>query len=383
MTLPSTGRRPRPTVRTRPGLMAVLSVGAAALGLLSLADPARNPLLSETGILALVDLIPPTVTALVMLATGLLGLVTAAALRPGAENGGWVTALLAAQCLGYLVLVSSTDLLVLFGYLLAFILPLGLAVLLVLGCRAYVLVRYLAVLFLAAVATWGYVTSALTWSNVSSTFGNVARALGEQGFELLSLAWLAAGALASLLTLGGVLRSATHGSGFERWLVRHSVAVTVVAAAGPLPYALVRATWLTPWPVGAPGGVDYGIRLWGLLLGGAAVLGVVLTLGLILPWGRVFPRWMLGLAGRPVPPALAIVPGASVALALIMAAVWMPLSFAGEGLVMFLAAMILFPCWIWGPALALAVWAYAVRRRAEQDGGVPRHDRVAAGQSAG
>jgi hypothetical protein len=361
----------------------VLSAGVTALGLFSLADPSRNPLLSKTGTVALVDLVPPVVSALVLLTVGLLGLVAAVALRRRPTVPGALFAVLAVQSLGYLLLVSSTDLLVLFGYLLAFILPLGVAVLLVLGCRAYVLVRYLSVLLVAVLATWGYVTSALTWSNVSSTFAHVAQAFAEQGFQLLSLAWLAAAALASLLTLGSAVRSAGQGRAFERWLVRHSVAITVVAAAGPLPYALVRATWLTPWPVGAPGGLDHSVRLWGLLLGGAAVFGVVLTLGLILPWGRVFPRWMPGLAGRPVPPALAIIPGASVALALIMAVVPMPISFAAAGPATFLATMILFPCWIWGPALALAVWAYAVRRRAEHLEGTSENDHITAAASAG
>jgi len=372
-----------PASRTHPNLLAVLSVGTVALGVFCLVEPQRNPLLSQTGTVALVDLIPPTVTALLMLTAGLLGLGVAAALGRGSAVAGRLTAVLVLQCLGYLVLISSTDLLVLFGYLLAFALPLGVAVVLVLGCRAYLLVRYLSVVLVVAVAAWGYLTSALSWSNVSSTYTHLARAFADQGFQLLSLAWLAAGALASLLALSRAVGPATQGSGFEGWLVRHSVAITLVAAAGPLPYALVRATWLTPWPVGAPGGVDYAVRLWGLLLGGAAVLGLVLTLGLILPWGRVFPRWMPRLAGRPVPPALAVVPGASVALALTMAAVWMPMAFAGEGVAMFLAAMILFPCWIWGPALALAVWAYAVRRRLEDRAGDPDHERVTAVPSAG
>ena len=96
-------------------------------------------------------------------------------------------------------------------------------------------------------------------------------------------------------------------------LVRHRIALTLMlAAAGPLPYGLIRATWLTPWPLMGPSGeaLPAETRIWGLLLGGGALLGVVLTIGLIRPWGVRFPRWMPRLAGRPVPVAAAAVPAA-------------------------------------------------------------------------
>jgi hypothetical protein len=96
-------------------------------------------------------------------------------------------------------------------------------------------------------------------------------------------------------------------------VVRHRRRLTIVAALGPVPYALARATWLTPWPqFGGPvEDMPPEVRLWGLLLGGAAALGAVLTIGLIRPWGEVFPRWMPGLAGRPVPIRAAAVSGGS------------------------------------------------------------------------
>ncbi|MCX4686596.1 hypothetical protein OG401_20170 [Kitasatospora purpeofusca] len=39
-----------------------------------------------------------------------------------------------------------------------------------------------------------------------------------------------------------------------------------------------------------------------------ALLGVFLLWGLVRPWGRVFPRWTPGLAGRPVPRWLPLAP---------------------------------------------------------------------------
>lgn len=148
----------------------------------------------------------------------------------------------------------------------------------------------------------------------------------------------------------------------------------MLAAAGPLPYGLIRASWLTPWPLLVPGGEAMApeLRLRGLLLGGAGLLGGVLTLGLIRPWGVVFPRWMPHLAGRPVPVRAAVVPGGLVAGLLCAAAAPMlraTLTPADgsvfddlEGLERLLATA-MFPFWLWGPALALAVWGYARSRR--------------------
>lgn len=159
------------------------------------------------------------------------------------------------------------------------------------------------------------------------------------------------------------------------WVVSHRRGLTLLAAAGPVPYGLVRASWLTPWPLLIPKSdvLDPEMQLWGLLLGGGAVVGSVLTLGLIRPWGTVFPRWMPVLGGRPVPALAAIIPGGLVAGLLCASALPMLRAtlvpapdtvFAGLPLVARLGAVLIFPFWVWGPALALAVWAYAVARRA-------------------
>ncbi|MFJ8435201.1 hypothetical protein ACIQ9P_28280 [Kitasatospora sp. NPDC094019] len=56
-------------------------------------------------------------------------------------------------------------------------------------------------------------------------------------------------------------------------------------------------------------GLWLALESWGLdataLL---AMLGVLLLQGLVRPWGQVFPRWILPLAGRPVPRWLPLVP---------------------------------------------------------------------------
>src|SRR5699024_2546504 len=78
----------------------------------------------------------------------------------------------------------------------------------------------------------------------------------------------------------------------QAWGLRHRRRLTLIAACGPLPYARSRLTWLTPWPLlaGSVAEAHPPLRLWRLPSSGGAWLGVLLTLGLIRPWGEVFPR---------------------------------------------------------------------------------------------
>ena len=99
--------------------------------------------------------------------------------------------------------------------------------------------------------------------------------------------------------------------------------------------------------------------------------------GLVQRWGEVFPRWMIGLAGRRVPIALAVFPASLVSVLLMVGgiAIWSRLSqmvaiavAAGAdgmeliGVVIFeLGPTLLFP--VWGAALAVATLGYYYRRR--------------------
>ncbi len=60
-----------------------------------------------------------------------------------------------------------------------------------------------------------------------------------------------------------------------------------------------------------------GTWIRGLFLASFGLVGAMLMLGLVQHWGEVFPRWMIGLAGRRVPIGLAVVP-ASLASVLLM-----------------------------------------------------------------
>ncbi|MBO0608623.1 hypothetical protein [Myceligenerans salitolerans] len=294
-----------------------------------------------------------TVVALIGVASGIAGLA-------GALNR---PALVAAGALQVAVLglgMGSMGTLSVVGYLVAFSVPVVVVVLLVQVVRKYPRGRWtvgipaLALVTAAVVVAGPAITGALAASGRA-----VAGMAGTVGVVLLLLAIATAwGAVAvRAFAADGGTRRATA------WVLRHRKAITVVAATGPLPYALMRLTWLTPWPVLSVEDLDMSSRVWGLLLSGGAWIGFVLTLGLILPWGEVFPRWVPGLAGKPVPIAAAAVPGGFVAATLTCAALPMLLAFRGRGADELLLSAVAFPCWYWGPALALAVWGYVAHRR--------------------
>ncbi|MET8260333.1 hypothetical protein [Micromonospora sp. NPDC005205] len=109
----------------------------------------------------------------------------------------------------------------------------------------------------------------------------------------------------------------------QRWAVVGQVA-SIAAFLAPLGYATVRLCWAAGIPVGTteefldtineanPGN---GTMLLELILAGMALGGGVLCFGLTRPWSQVWPRWVVSLAGQPVPHwfpvALATVCGAA------------------------------------------------------------------------
>lgn len=147
----------------------------------------------------------------------------------------------------------------------------------------------------------------------------------------------------------------------------------IVAAVIPAFYAITRIAWVLGIPLGfAPddvadlAGDDGWIAALGL--GGFALVGAVLTLGLFQRWGEVFPRWMVGLAGRRVPVLLAVVPATIVAVAVLPAGLSLVAVGLGEGELALTAdrwgavgPTLLWP--LWSVALGAATYAYWLRRR--------------------
>lgn len=157
-----------------------------------------------------------------------------------------------------------------------------------------------------------------------------------------------------------------------RWAV--GVAVTI-----PVLYALTRWAWALGIPLGVTSEFlreesreTPGIWLAGAMLATVAVCGAILTLGLIRPWGEVYPRSFPFLRGKPVRPRTAIIPGALVAILVFTAGLhairaellgyYPENSGLGEENWGTTAPGLLWP--LWGAALGAAVLAYHLRRRA-------------------
>lgn len=147
---------------------------------------------------------------------------------------------------------------------------------------------------------------------------------------------------------------------------------TIAAALLPLPYAATRLAWALGYPLGiadpdeAAWATDPAIRLSELSLGGMALGGALLTLGLIQRWGEVFPSWIPVLGSRRVPPALAVIPAAIASAVLITGGWGLWRMVVSDGLAGPAAIPTLVPGLAflpWGIALGLATLAYHERRR--------------------
>lgn len=155
-----------------------------------------------------------------------------------------------------------------------------------------------------------------------------------------------------------------------------------VAMVAPVFYTLTRYAWALGFPLGMSEeylrwGQERGTWISGLFLATFGLVGAVLMLGLVQRWGEVFPRWMIGLAGRRVPIVLAVVPAFFVSVLLIVGGIgiWsglgqMVAKLAASGaenieligaITFQLGPTLLFP--VWGAALAVATLGYYYRRR--------------------
>ncbi|NAS22642.1 NYN domain-containing protein [Herbidospora sp. NEAU-GS84] len=153
-----------------------------------------------------------------------------------------------------------------------------------------------------------------------------------------------------------------------------------VACAAPVPYEITRIAWYFGVPLGIPEDFLLMMRQTpGMLevgLGGAigSIGGCVLTHGLVSRWGEVYPRWVWFRAGERVPPALAVVPASVVAVVLVPAGlmnVRLGVDPASWGVNV--PGML----WtVWGLALGVAAWAYALRRGWRSVTTVPRMSQV-------
>jgi hypothetical protein len=155
-----------------------------------------------------------------------------------------------------------------------------------------------------------------------------------------------------------------------------------VAMVAPVFYAFTRYAWALGLPLGMSKeylrqGQESGMWISGLFLATFGLAGALLMLGLVQRWGEVFPRWMIGLAKRRVPIALAVIPASLVSVLLIVGgiSIWSGLNQMITGLaasgtegialiwgiIFQVGPTLLFP--VWGAALAVATLGYYYRRR--------------------
>jgi hypothetical protein len=176
-------------------------------------------------------------------------------------------------------------------------------------------------------------------------------------------------------------RDGSQGWTSPRQAARWGRFAVYVAMVVPVFYAFTRYAWALGFPLGmdeARFRSNQEIWLVGALSHGTFMLvGAVLMLGLVQRWGEMFPRWMIGLAGRRIPIALAVIPASLVSVLLIVGGIgiWSGLGQMTANLTAMDADAIEVTCAIffeagptllfplWGVALAVATLGYYYRRR--------------------
>lgn len=350
---------------------AVGSLLVALTGLLWAVEPDAYPFGPDDSF-ADMSLLGATGAALagwLAISIGIAGVLTACGVAYTGEHTS--KALLVAaglQVVALGLLAADIQILILSAYLLAFVLP---PVLLVTKLRDGLRNRrtrwYIAagLAGLAALGVGGGVLRVGTFVDLGRGVGGGFADVGARPLYLLlglavAACWV--GVIASRVRAAGPGRVVTA---TRAWIARWGVTATWIAALSPVPYALSRLTWWTPWPLFADG-VDLdnepGTRLIGILLGLVSECCLWLTLGLIRRRGEVFPRWVPYVGGRVVPVMAAVIPGLAGGALLTIAGrsiIQQGLFVEGEVLL-----VLLLPLWLWGPALVVATLAYWQRRHA-------------------
>jgi hypothetical protein len=191
------------------------------------------------------------------------------------------------------------------------------------------------------------------------------------------LAWAAA-SVAYARRSRGACPACGRVDGVEGWTSPRAAArwgrwAAAVAVISPLIYAGTRWAWALGIPLGISdeylrlGAID-GAWVAGAALASVAVVGAGLTVGLVAPWGEVFPRWMPAVGGRGVPPMLAILPASLVAVIVTSAGLMFIRMLANDRSGALTAdgwapmgPTVLWP--VWGLALGIATLGYHLRRR--------------------
>ncbi|MFF5211203.1 hypothetical protein [Streptosporangium sp. NPDC000396] len=340
-------------------LGALLSLAVTAVGVLWWTTPDSYPFGARDRVtVSLSHLIEHGVAGPMMVVAGLVGLAAVFAPRPVLRAGA------VAQVLFFGVVMSDAGIMSLLGYVMAVLGPVALIGIVVMACVRGRRSGFVGLAALAAVMVAGTVTGVASPGMIWLLFGRLAASFSSYSERL---AWTLADAAACAVWVMIAVR-AFRGGEPPRWIrpeavVRWGRFTTIGAALCPLPYAIYRLTWLTPWPTDTDltgPHLDPGTRLQGVSIAVGALISAVLTLGLISRWGEVFPRWVPVYHGRPVPVRLPVVAGGLIAGACCIASPGLAINAVERGQLGFL---LLWPYPLWGALLAAAVFAYWLRRR--------------------
>ncbi|MFF5206482.1 hypothetical protein [Streptosporangium sp. NPDC000396] len=135
----------------------------------------------------------------------------------------------------------------------------------------------------------------------------------------------------------------------------------------PLFYAVVRWAWALNIPLlfseeNLRWLHESGLAWAGAALATFAAVGSTLTLGLVYRWGEIWPRWVIGLAGKRIPPALPLTLASLVTAVLLSAGLEAVRITDWTDPAAWLSSPIAY--WpIWAVALGTATLAYYLRRR--------------------
>jgi hypothetical protein len=311
------------------------------------ADESLGPLLGQFG---------PLAAWVVVSLAGIPAAALGAAMLRGVRRGALRPLFIALGALLFgslLLLMTSLDLLVMLGYV------------------PYILLH----LFSGAAAVENYLAGLTQWTTIHQLLCLVG------GFL-----WLGA-TLSYARRSGDACLYCGRGDDPQGWQEPEQAArwgriAVIIAMVAPLFYAFTRYAWALGFPLGMTEaylrqGQERGMWVSGLFLATFGLVGAALMLGLVQRWGELFPRWMVGLAGRRVPIALAVVPAALVSVLLVVGGggIWTGLGQVADNLAALgygrtqivyeltfqVGPTLLFP--LWGAALAAAVLAYYFRRR--------------------
>ncbi|WP_350280647.1 hypothetical protein [Kribbella sp. HUAS MG21] len=284
----------------------------------------------------------------------------------------------ALQVVVFGLLAPSVTVAILAGYLLVLLgLPAGI-IWLIAGAWKQPATRILLLAVAMAVVVVALTTGVFDWAafrELAAGVGGVPAKVGTTplfvtGAFLLGCGWAWLGVRGLRSARGRCLRCGRPGASWTRpeSARRWGFWATIVAVLCPMPYALLRMTWLLPNPIGfdaAELDAEPGIKLFGLGLGLIALISGIVTLGLVRPWGEVWPRWIPFVAGQPVPILAAVIPGAAAATLLLVSSasltglLWSP----DDSVLENVRNLLILPFPLWGASVGLATAAYYYRRR--------------------